>query len=598
MASVTSRTPSRGSTAAGRARKTRRRATSADAVRPPAAATPASIPPAVRAARASAPDNPPWQQFVQWATTSPQYAQLLMQYNSKLARLWQHAVQPALVATPAEPTKTSDWRFNSPEWNATPAARFARDSYLATAEFLNAAAGAAEIDPKSKGQVRFLIRQYVDAIAPSNFVATNPEVLKLAADSQGETLKRGVTNLVEDMAKGYISTVDERAFELGKNLAITPGAVVFENELMQLIQYRPTTDTVFERPLLMVPPCINKFYVLDLQPENSLIRYAVEQGHTVFVMSWRNPGPELAQLDWEDYIRMGPLTAIEVVRAISGQKQFDTLGFCVGGTILSTALAVLAARGDHPASSVTLFATLLDFSESGEIGCFVDEANVVAREATLAAGGLLSGRELATVFSALRGNDLVWPYVVNNYLKGGKPAAFDILYWNADSTNLPGPMFTWYVRNFYLENRLREPGAITVCGEPVDLHRIGAPAYIVATREDHIVPWRTAYASTRLLDHAPRFILGASGHIAGIINPASKNRRSFWSVDRAANTLPADPDQWYAAAVEHAGSWWTDWMTWLARHSGRRVPAPKALGSREHRPIEDAPGRYVKQRLA
>ncbi len=542
--------------------------------------------------------DPPWQQFIQWATTSPQYAQMLMQYNGKLAQLWQRALQPAHASAPAEPAKTTDWRFSSPEWNTTPAARFARDSYLATAEFLNAAAEAAEIAPKSKGQVRFLVRQYVDAIAPSNFAATNPEVMKLATQSQGETLKRGVANLVEDMAKGYISTVDEHAFEVGKNLAITPGAVVFENELIQLIQYKPGTETVFERPLLMVPPCINKFYVLDLQPENSLIRYAVEQGHTVFVISWRNPGPELGHLGWDDYIEKGPLTAIEVVRAISGQKKIDTLGFCVGGTILSTALAVLAARGDHPATSITLFATLLDFSDAGEIGCFVDETNVAAREAALAAGGLLSGRELATVFSALRDNDLVWPYVVNNYLKGGRPAAFDILYWNADSTNLPGPMFTWYVRNFYLENGLREPGAITTCGEAVDLHRIGTPAYIVATREDHIVPWRTAYATTQLLDHAPRFILGASGHIAGIINPAAKNKRSYWSVDRAMKGLPADPDQWYAAAAEHPGSWWTDWMAWLAKHSGKRIPAPKQVGSSRYRPIENAPGRYVKQRLA
>jgi polyhydroxyalkanoate synthase len=503
----------------------------------------------------------------------------------------------AATGVPAVQADGSDRRFAGDEWRRQAMFDFLRQAYLLQSGFLQAAADAAEIDPKSKGQLRFFVRQYVDAAAPSNFFATNPEALKLALESNGETLKRGIANLVEDLGKGRISTVDETAFEVGRNLGITPGAVVFENELIQLIQYRSATAQVYERPLLIVPPCINKFYILDLQPENSFVRHAIAAGHTVFIISWRNPRHDdtsgLSRYGWDDYIAHGPLAAIDAVRRITGVKRINALGFCVGGTIVSTALAVLAARGDDAAASLTLLATLLDFTDTGEIGSFVDELNVAAREATLAHGGILSGRELATVFSALRDNDLIWSYVVNNYLKGIRPMAFDILYWNADSTNLPGPMYCWYLRHLYLRNELRQPGALVTCGEGVDLRRVRVPAYVLATREDHIVPWRTAYASTQILGGAATFALGASGHIAGIVNPPEKKRRSYWT----GTTQPADPDAWFVTATEHPGSWWTHWGEWVRRHAGKRVAAPRTLGGAGFKEIEPAPGRYVKERI-
>jgi polyhydroxyalkanoate synthase len=370
--------------------------------------------------------------------------------------------------------------------------------------------------------------------------------------------------------------------------------VVFENELIQLIQYQPATAKVRKRPLLMVPPCINKFYILDLQPENSFVRYAVEQGNTVFMLSWRNIDDDsLGGLTWDDYIADGVLKAIEVVRAISKADAINALGFCVGGTLLAAALAVLRARGEERVASVTLLATMLDFTYPGDIGVFVDEASMAAREAAIGKGGIFSGRDLAFVFSALRANDLVWSYVVNNYLKGKTPDAFDILYWNADSTNLPGPMYCWYVRNMYLENKLREPGRLTLCGVPADLGAIRLPTYILATREDHIVPWKSAYLSTGHLKGDTRFVLGASGHVAGVINPPAKTRRSYWTSAQ----LAADADAWLAGATETPGSWWPDWNAWLQGFSGGERAAPKKLGNAKFKPIEPAPGRYVKVRV-
>jgi len=427
-------------------------------------------------------------------------------------------------------------------------------------------------------------------MSPSNFAATNPEVLKLALDTKGESLSAGVKRLIEDAHKGHISITDESAFEVGRNLAVTEGAVVFENELIQLIQYAPRTATVFKRPLVMIPPCINKFYILDLQPGNSFVRYAVEQGHTVFMVSWRNVTEELGHLTWDDYIEKGVLAALGTAREIAKTETINALGFCVGGTMLGVALAVMAARGDTTVESATFLASMLDFSDTGEIGLFVDEASVAAREAAIGKGGIVPGHELATVFSALRANDLVWPYVVNNYLKGRSPAAFDILYWNADSTNLPGPMYCWYVRNTYLENALREPGKVSVLGVPVDFGRIDRPAYVLATRDDHIVPWRTAYLTTQLVKGPLRFVLGASGHVAGIVNPPAANRRSY----RSAGQLARSADDWFTGATEKPGSWWTDWSAWLAEFGGARVKARTRLGNGKHKPVEPAPGRYVK----
>ncbi|MBI4192160.1 MAG: class I poly(R)-hydroxyalkanoic acid synthase, partial [Betaproteobacteria bacterium] len=440
--------------------------------------------------------------------------------------------------------------------------------------------------------LRFFTRQLVDAAAPANYPSTNPEVIKLASETHGGSLLQGLENLNEDLKKGRISTTDESAFEVGRNLAITPGAVVFENELFQLIQYQPATDTVHERPLVMVPPCINKYYILDLQPQNSFVRYAVAQGHTVFMVSWRNMTEDMGRITWDQYLEDGVIKALDVARGICGVEQLNALGFCVGGTLLGAALAVLRAQQRSPAASVTFLTTMLDFSDTGDIAVFIDEAYVSRREKDFAQGGVLHGKELLLTFSSLRPNDLIWNYVVNNYLKGRKPEAFDLLYWNSDSTNLPGAMFVYYVRNTYLENNLRVPGRLTNCGVKVDLSSIRLPTFVLASREDHIVPWKSAYQTTQLVGGDIEFVLAASGHIAGVVNPPSQNRRHY----RLNPSLPPNPDDWLAGAREHPGSWWSRWSGWLAGHGGASVPARTALGNSRYPVIEAAPGRYVKQR--
>jgi polyhydroxyalkanoate synthase len=388
---------------------------------------------------------------------------------------------------------------------------------------------------------------------------------------------------------------DESVFTVGQNVATTEGAVVFENDLFQLLEYKPLTAQVFEKPFLIVPPCINKFYILDLQPENSLIRYAVAQGHRTFVVSWRNADESLAQKTWDDYIEHAVIRAIEVTRAIGskskGDEAINALGFCVGGTMLGTALAVLAARGEKPLASATLLTTLLDFSNTGVLDVFIDESFVDYRERELGQGGLMKGRDLATTFSFLRPNELVWNYVVGNYLQGESPPPFDLLYWNSDATNLPGPFYAWYLRNTYLENKLVEPGAATVCGEAVDLGAIDIPVYLYASREDHIVPADGAYASTQVLGGPVRFVMGASGHIAGVINPPAKKKRSHWI--RADGGLPASHAAWMGGASEYPGSWWTDWSNWLAGHGGKQIAAPKTYGKAGFKPLMPAPGTYV-----
>jgi polyhydroxyalkanoate synthase subunit PhaC len=459
------------------------------------------------------------------------------------------------------------------------------------ATLMISALGAAPLDERSKAQWGFALRQVTDAMNPANALASNPEALQLAMQSGGASLVEGARLFLDDLAKGRISMSDGAAFEVGRNLATTPGSVVFENELMQLIQYAPTTAQVHTRPLVIVPPCINKFYILDLQPENSLVAHAVASGHTVFLLSWRNAGEAQGQLTWDDYVEQGVLQALSVARRIRRSDQVDTLGFCIGGTLLASALAVAAARGEEPAASVTLLTTMLDFSDTGELGLMVDEASVAQREASLGKGGLLHGRELAQVFAALRANDLIWPYVVNGYLKGQAPRAFDLLFWNSDDTNLPGPMYCWYLRQTYLENRLSQPGGTVQCGVPVDLSRIQVPAFVYASREDHIVPWQTAYASTRLLGGETRFVLGASGHIAGVINPPAKRKRNYWTAG-----LAPDAQTWLADAQSVDGSWWPAWTDWLAAHAGELVAAPRRAGSAEFAVIEPAPGRYVKER--
>jgi polyhydroxyalkanoate synthase len=526
---------------------------------------------------------------------SEQFARLQKDFAARHAALWSTMLQrkPGDDAAPIAVPAPDDRRFAAPEWSASPFYDYIRQAYLINAEYLRKVADSIPIaDGRAKSRLQFLTRQYLDALSPSNFAATNPEFVKEALATRGESITRGIRNLIADLEKGRISMTDDSAFEVGRNLAITPGAVIYENELMQLIQYAPLTDRVAHKPLLVIPPCINKFYVLDLQPENSLVRFVVEQGFTVFLVSWKNPGVKESHFGWDDYLDKGPLAALEVVRSVTRVRKPNVLGFCVGGTILASALAVARARGDDPVESVTLMTTLLDFAEAGELGCLVDEASVAAREAAIGKGGLLKGQELANVFSALRANDLIWQYVVGNYLKGGKPPPFDLLYWNADSTNLPGPFLTWYLRNMYLENNLRVPGKLKMLGVKVDLGKIGAPAYLLATREDHIVPWKSAYHARALLGGETTFVLGASGHIAGAINPARKNKRSFWTSDAAV----ADPDEWFDTATEQKGSWWWHWIEWLKRHAGKQVAARGRLGNARHRPIEPAPGRYVKEK--
>ena len=513
-------------------------------------------------------------------------------YLAKAASLWQDFLASK---TPL----LKDRRFSSPEWSANPMSAFSAASYLLNAEFLAAMADSVEASPKEHQKIRFAVQQMVDAMSPANFLATNPEAQQKLIETKGESLSKGMANMLADMQKGRISLSDESAFEVGRNVATTAGKVVFENELFQLIQYTPATPTVHQAPLLMVPPCINKFYILDLQPENSVVRYAVEQGNTVFLVSWSNPDESLKGTTWDDYIENGAIKAIEVTRAISGAEKINAFGFCVGGTIISTALAVLAARGEQPAASLTLLTTLLDFADTGVLEVFIDEQQVSQREKALAKGGLMPGRDLATTFSALRPNDLVWNYVQSNYLKGNEPPPFDLLYWNSDSTNLPGPMFCWYLRNTYLENSLKQAEKLTVAGQKVNLGAINAPVFIYGSREDHIVPWNAAYASMNILNpgnpEANRFVLGASGHIAGVINPASKKKRSYWTNDAKAEGVAA-ADAWMGGATEHVGSWWPEWSKFLLDHGGKQVKAPAKLGNAKFKPIEDAPGRYVKVR--
>ena len=484
----------------------------------------------------------------------------------------------------------NDRRFAGEAWQNDPRFALLAHSYSLQAGLLDQALLAAPLDERSKGQWRFLLRQVIDAASPANCLATNPEAMQQALASGGASLVTGLRLFVDDLMKGRISMTDESAFQVGRNVAMSPGSVVFENELMQLIQYAPVTSQVRERPLVIVPPCINKYYILDLQPENSLVAHAVAEGHTVFLVSWRNAGAEQGSLGWDDYLEQGVLQAIDVARRIAKADRVNTLGFCIGGTLLACALAVAAARGEQPASSMTLLTTMLDFSDTGEIGLLVTEATVAAREAAIGRGGLLQGRELAQVFAALRANDLIWPYVVNGYLKGQAPPAFDLLYWNGDATNLPGPMACWYLRNAYLENRICQPDATVQCGVPVDLRRIDVPAFLYASREDHIVPWTTAYAATQVLGGPVRFVLGASGHIAGVINPPAKRKRNHW----VGPELPADAQQWLAAAESVEGSWWPAWMAWLDQHAGALRPAPRRPGHAKFPVIEPAPGRYVK----
>ena len=520
---------------------------------------------------------------------SPEKLEVLQQqYISEATDLWNQSLSGA----PA----VKDRRFAGQAWHANPMAAFTAAAYLLNTRTMMALTDAAETDAKTKARIQFAVEQWAAASAPSNFLALNAEAQQKAIETKGESISKGIQNLLHDMQQGHVSMTDESLFEVGKNVATTEGKVVFENDYFQLLEYKPLTAKVYERPFLLIPPCINKFYILDLQPENSFIRYAVSQGHRTFVVSWRNPDESMAQTTWDDLIENVAMKAIAVSQEIAASKQINALGFCVGGTILSNALAVLAARGEKPVASATFLTTLIDFTDTGVLDVFIDEAFVKYREGQFAKGGLMKGKDMASTFSFLRPNDLVWNYVVGNYLKGETPPPFDLLYWNSDSTNLPGPMYAWYLRNTYFENNLIKPGKATVCGEKIDLRKVDMPIYVYGSREDHIVPIGGAYASTQVFPGKKRFVMGASGHIAGVINPPAANKRCYWTGSEA--SFPKDVNQWMGKAKEHAGSWWGDWSSWLKTHAGKQIAAPKTYGKGKYKAIENAPGRYVKERAS
>ncbi|MEZ2721790.1 PHA/PHB synthase family protein [Paenalcaligenes hominis] len=490
-------------------------------------------------------------------------------------------------------------RFKHQAWQENQAALINAHLWHLYTETLNRMVGALKAHPQAQERLAFALMQWAEALNPANYLFSNPEALNEAIQTKGQSLLQGAQHFLRDMQKGRMLQTDETKFALGENIAVTPGAVVYENELLQLIQYAPLTEKTYSIPLFIVPPNINKYYILDLQPENSFVRYALEQGMQVYLISWRNPLKDdtdgILEASWGDYLQHGILSALQVAQTISGQKQLNTLGFCVGGTMLASALSLAQAKGQSPAASMTLLTAMLDFHDVGVLGVFVDETLALLREYQLAATRLMPGSDLATTFSFLRPSELVWNYVSSNYLQGKTPPPFDILFWNADSTNLPGPFFTWYFRNTYLENNLRLHGKVQVDGTPIDLSRLEVPVYVFASEDDHIVPWRTAYASTQLLPKVERFVLGASGHIAGVINPPAQNRRYYWAYGPDTPTVfPGLANRWQENAEQHIGSWWPDWMQWLSAKAGKSIAAPKQLGNSLYPELEPAPGRYVK----
>jgi polyhydroxyalkanoate synthase len=508
-------------------------------------------------------------------------------------QLWQSSwmkmmgVQAGPVAAPAK----GDGRFKDDDWSSNFLFDYMKQSYLIAARHIqHAVANVEGLSPESEKKVAFFTRQYVDALSPSNFALTNPQVLRETLASGGQNLLKGLNNLLSDMEKGGISMTDEAAFKLGKNVATTPGKVVFQTELMQLIQFLPTTQEVYRTPLVIIPPWINKYYILDLRASNSFIKWALDQGHTVFVLSWVNPDARLAQMGFEDYMKQGPLAALEAVEKATGERKVNFIGYCLGGTLLGATLAYLKAKGEDRVAAATFFVSLLDFSAPGELGVFIDEAQVDSLEKKMNERGYLEGSEMASTFNLLRANDLVWSFVINNYLMGKDPFPFDLLYWNSDATRMPARMHSYYLRNMYLKNLLGVPGGLTMEGVPIDLSKVDVPSYFISTAEDHIAPWKTTYKGSQYLGGEVRFVLGGSGHIAGIVNPPAAKKYHYWTND----ARPESADEWFKTATQHPGSWWQDWQAWMdARNGGEKVAARTP-----DNPLEDAPGSYVMLRLA
>ncbi len=523
---------------------------------------------------------------------------LLIEYSA----LWQSSMlklfgQPGRPV--AEPSK-SDKRFRHEDWDENFLFDYLKQSYLITARWLHGAVANVEgLDEHTRKKVDFFTRQYIDALAPSNFALTNPEVFRETISSGGQNLVKGLNNLLDDIERGNgqlkISMTDTKAFELGVNIATTPGQVVFQNDLMQLIQYQPSTAKVAKRPLLVIPPWINKYYILDLREKNSLVKWCVDQGLTVFVISWVNPDARHAGKDFEDYLIEGPIAALDAIEKASGEKSANVLGYCLGGTLLAAALAYLQAKKDDRIESATFMTSLIDFRGAGELEVFIDEEQVASLERKMNERGYLEGSEMANTFNMLRSNDLIWSFVINNYLLGRDPFPFDLLHWNQDSTRMPAKMHSFYLRNMYMKNRLKEPGGITLDGIPIDVTRVNTPSYFVSAMEDHIAPWKTTYAGAQVVAGERRFVLSGSGHIAGMINPPAAKKYGYWTNEKLAKT----PEAWLEGAKQHEGSWWTDWMEWLRPHLGPQVAAReigRSAGKLRLRPIEAAPGSYARQR--
>jgi polyhydroxyalkanoate synthase len=525
-------------------------------------------------------------------------ARVNMDMWQDFSAVWHNAVTRSFggdVAPVIEPD-INDRRFADGAWNDNVVFDFIKQSYLlysrAARELVDGVDG---LDEGKARKLAFATDQIIDALSPTNFAATNPAVLRETVESNGQNVLDGLSNLLSDLNRSNgsldIAMTDMEAFEVGGNLAVTPGKVVYQNELMQLIQYAPTTDRVARRPLLIIPPWMNKFYVMDLRPGNSMVQWLVDQGQTVFMISWVNPGADLAHKDFEDYLLEGPLAALDAVEKATGEREVNAVGYCLGGILLSATLAWMAARKDERIRSASLLTTMVDFSDTGEVSLFIDQEGLAELEAKIREKGYLEGQKVFDTFRTLRANDLIWSFYINNYLMGRSPPPFDLLYWNADATNMPAAVHTWVMRNLYLENRLRQPGGVTLAGEAIDVTRVTTPTYVLSASEDHIAPWRTTYETTRLFSGPVKFVLSGSGHIAGVINPPHKKKYHYWSNAKT----PAEAEAWLTGARCEEGSWWPDWKRWLSRQAGGRAPA-RIPGNGGLGVIEDAPGGYVKAR--
>jgi polyhydroxyalkanoate synthase len=527
-------------------------------------------------------------------------AEAQLRYLQDTASLWQRSMLKLMgqdATAVAEPGH-GDRRFKHEDWEQNFLYDYIKQSYLIAARHLHQTLGRVEgLDGQTAKKVDFYTRQYIDALSPSNFLLTNPEVLRETVASGGQNLVKGLNNLLEDVTRGggdqvRLRMTDENAFKLGINIATTPGKVVFQNDLMQLIQYYPANGPVFRRPLVIIPPWINKYYILDLRAKNSFVKWAVAQGHTVFMISWVNPDETLADKRFQDYLVDGTLAALDAIEKATGERAVNAIGYCLGGTLLACTLGYVAAKRDERVASGTFFASMIDFEEAGELEVFIDEKQVAALEKRMQERGYLEGSEMATTFNVLRANDLIWSFVVNNYLLGRDPFPFDLLYWNSDSTRMPAAMHSYYLRNLYIKNLLAKPGGIELGGAAIDLGRVRTPLYFVSTVEDHIAPWHSTFAGAKLFSGPVRFVLGGSGHIAGIVNPPAAGKHRYWTNPK----LPDDPEKWLRGASQHPGSWWPDWAGWIAQHGGDKVPA-RIPGRAKLKAIEDAPGSYVRMRV-